>query len=256
MDFRSQVFSLDALSGVAADALLLVVGGEDAQKGLDPALRALLADALKAGDFEAKAGRSLYLHRPGRVKAARVLFVAAPAAGAKALRVAIASGIGQLKSLGVRHVAVAMAGGGAFSAEHAEAVVTAATDATYTYRDTKPSAPKPPPLSRVTVLCNKSDAKAVQHGVRRGGAVAAGVSLARACANRPGNHCTPTYLAEQARKLGKEHGLKVEVFDRKAVEKIGMGSFLAVAQGSHEPLRFIVASRLTPYSRPHRAKTP
>jgi leucyl aminopeptidase len=31
------------------------------------------------------------------------------------------------------------------------------------------------------------------------------------------------------------------VLDRKAVEKIGMGSFLAVAQGSDEPLRFIVA---------------
>ena len=60
-------------------------------------------------------------------------------------------------------------------------------------------------------------------------------------ANRPGNHCTPTYLAEQARKLGKDHDLKVEVLDRKDCEKLGMGSFLSVAQGSDEPPRFIVA---------------
>ena len=69
---------------------------------------------------------------------------------------------------------------------------------------------------------------------------AAGTTLARECANRPGNHCTPTYLGEQAKRLGKEHGLKVEVLDRKDCEKLGMGSFLAVAQGSDEPLAFIV----------------
>jgi leucyl aminopeptidase len=78
-------------------------------------------------------------------------------------------------------------------------------------------------------------------GLARGRAIAAGVALARECANRPANHCTPTWLGEQAKKLGKSHGLKVEVMDRKAVEKLGMGSFLAVAQGSAEPLRFIVA---------------
>ena len=84
-------------------------------------------------------------------------------------------------------------------------------------------------------------AKAVQSGLAVGEAIGAGVELARECANRPGNHCTPTFLAEQAKKLAKDHGLKVEVLDRKAVEKLGMGSFLAVAQGSDEPLRFIVA---------------
>jgi leucyl aminopeptidase len=65
--------------------------------------------------------------------------------------------------------------------------------------------------------------------------------LARECANLPGNHCTPTYLADTAKSLGKEFGLKVEVLERKDCEKLGMGSFLAVARGSAEPLKFIVA---------------
>jgi leucyl aminopeptidase len=71
--------------------------------------------------------------------------------------------------------------------------------------------------------------------------VAAGVALARENANRPGNHCTPTHLAAEARRLAKAHDLEVEVLDRKDVEKLGMGCFLAVAQGSKEPLKFIVA---------------
>jgi leucyl aminopeptidase len=66
------------------------------------------------------------------------------------------------------------------------------------------------------------------------------VLLARECANRPGNHATPSFLASEAKKLGKQFGFKVEVFDRKDIEKLGMGSFLAVAQGSEEPPRFIV----------------
>lgn len=48
-------------------------------------------------------------------------------------------------------------------------------------------------------------------------------------------------MGGQVKALGKSHGLKVEVLDQKAVEKLGMGSFLAVAKGSTEPLRFIVA---------------
>jgi leucyl aminopeptidase len=48
-------------------------------------------------------------------------------------------------------------------------------------------------------------------------------------------------LADVAKGLAKSHGLKVQVLERKDVEKLGMGSFLSVAQGSDEPLKFIVA---------------
>ncbi|MFZ2989713.1 leucyl aminopeptidase, partial [Ideonella sp.] len=70
--------------------------------------------------------------------------------------------------------------------------------------------------------------------------IAAGITLARECANRPANVCTPTYLGEEAKRLGEEFGFAVQVLDRKAVEKLGMGSFLSVSRGSEEPLRFIV----------------
>ncbi len=239
MELRSQVLAAEALSQVAADALVLVLRVEQ-PAGLDSALAALLADALAAGDLKLKAGRTLYLHRPAGVKAARVVFSAAPAPGPKSFRAAVVAALAQLKPLGARHVAVALAGGDALTAAHAEAVAAAAHDAAYVYRHTKPSAPKAPALARVTALGAKAEAKALQQGLARGAAIAAGVTLARECANRPGNHCTPRWLGEQARKLGREFGLKVQVLDRSAIEKAGMGAFLAVTQGSHEPPRFIV----------------
>jgi leucyl aminopeptidase len=241
MDFRHQIASPSALASVVADALIVVVAGDAVDASLDPQLAAVLKDAVTAGDFQLKAGRTLYLHRSEGIKAPRVVFSAAPAGTVKAFKAALQSGLGVLKSGGAKHVAIAQLGGAGVTAAHAEALVAAAHEASYVYRHTKPSAPKAPAFAKFTLLCAKAEIRAAQEGFARGQAVANGVALARECANRPGNHCTPTFLAEQAKKLGKEYGLKVEVLDRKAVEKLGMGAFLAVAQGSDEPLRFIVA---------------
>jgi leucyl aminopeptidase len=241
MDFRHQISAPDSLASLSCDALVLIVTGEAADPTLAPPLAAALSDALAQGDLTLKAGKSIYLHRPAGIRAPRVVFAAAGGASAKAFKAAVATGINQVKGSGAKHVAIGYAGAGALTDAHAESVVAAARDATYVYRHTKPSAPVASTLNKVTLLCAKAEAKAVQQGLARGHAIGAGVTLARECANRPANHCTPTYLAEQAKKLGKDYGLKVEVLDRKACEKLGMGSFLSVAQGSDEPLRFIVA---------------
>jgi leucyl aminopeptidase len=245
MDFRHQISLPEAFAVTACDALVLVVNSEPADPTLNAPLAAplatALADALAAGDLTLKAGKTLYLHRPAGVRAARVVFAAAGANTVKAFKAAVVCGINQVKGSGARHVAVAFAHAGTLTDAHAEAVATAARECTYAYRHTKPSAPAESKLDKLTLLCGKADAKGVAHGLTRGQAVAAGVAFARECANRPANHCTPSYLAEQTKKLGKEYGFKVEVLDRKDCEKLGMGSFLAVAQGSTEPLRFIVA---------------
>ncbi len=241
MDFRYQVLGANALAGLTCDALVLIVTGDTVDGTLDAALGAALSDALAHDDLKLKAGKSIYLHRPADVRAPRVVFSVAGANTAKAFKAAVAIGIKQVKATGAKHVAVGLAGAGEIGAAHAEALVAAVSDSVYIYRHTKPSAPAPAAINKVTLLCSKAEAKVVQQGLQRGQAIAAGVNLAREFGNRPGNHCTPTYLAEQAKKLGKEYGLTVEVLDRKACEKIGMGSFLAVAQGSDEPLRFIVA---------------
>jgi leucyl aminopeptidase len=48
----------------------------------------------------------------------------------------------------------------------------------------------------------------------------------------PGNLCTPEFLAQTAREIGTRHGLVVTVQGRAEMEKLGMGSFLCVAQGA------------------------
>ncbi len=76
--------------------------------------------------------------------------------------------------------------------------------------------------------------------MERGRAIAGGVRLARDLGNMPGNICTPTYLAQQARKLQKRLGLKVSVLDENRMNRLGMGSLLSVSRGSREPAKLIV----------------
>jgi leucyl aminopeptidase len=244
MDFKTQVAPASGLGAVVADALLVVVAGSVVPADLDQSLASVLAAAVGNGDFACKAGSTLYVHGVHGAKVARVVFSATGDWSPKAFRKAVAAGVGVLKGGGAARVAVAVAGSAELGAEHGEALVGAVSDTLYVYRATKPSAPPASRLSSFSIVCSKAQSAAVGAGLRTGQAIAAGVELARECANRPGNHCTPTYLAQTARKLGKEHGLKVEVLDRKDVEKLGMGSFLAVAQGSAEPLKFIVARYL------------
>ena len=240
MDFSHKTASPSTYAAITADALLLIVSAEGAGPELDPRLLAMFNDAVSQGDLQLKAGKVLYLHRPAGLAVPRLVYSVSGASNAKAFRAALVAGLAALKGCGARHLAVGV-GNGELTAAMAEALVGAVADATYLYRHTKPSATDVSPLAMVTLLCGKDDGKAVQLGLQRGRAIASGVKLARECANLPGNHCTPTYLAEQAQKIGKDHDLKVQVLDRKDVEKLGMGSFLAVAQGSDEPLRFIVA---------------
>jgi leucyl aminopeptidase len=82
--------------------------------------------------------------------------------------------------------------------------------------------------------------KAVTAAIDRGTAVGEATNVARRLANEPANRMTPTLVAEAAKELAKESGVRIEVLDADRCRALGMGSFLSVAQGSHEPPRFIV----------------
>ncbi len=246
MEYRFVAADAAALSSFAADALVLVLAPEQASTRI-AALQTIINEATKAGDFALKSGRSLYLHRPAGLRVPRALIVVASAATAKGLKGALAKAIAALKDSGSAHIAVTLADawpqGEADAAELAQTLVTTVADATYVYRETKPSAPKAGPLKKLSWLGDAAAASAAKTGLARGEGLAEGITLARELGNRPGNLCTPSHLAAQAKALGRSHKhIGVQVLERPALEKLGMGSFLSVSNGSDEPPKFIVLS--------------
>ncbi|MDZ7858577.1 leucyl aminopeptidase [Sphaerotilus sp.] len=241
MDVQTLTAATQDYSKLVTDALVVIVPAEAGGWRLPAAVRKLVDDAVAQGDLALKAGRSLYLHRPAGLKAPRLVVAVAADGSGKAWRKALGTAFGHLKSSGAERAALVWAGAGEPDAAMAESAACLAQEAVYVYRHTKPSAAEAPKWVRLDLVCGEAARADADAGLARGRAIAAGSTLAREVANRPGNHCTPSMLADHARTLAKEQpGLKVEVLDRKDIEKLGMGAFLAVAQGSEEPPRFIV----------------
>jgi leucyl aminopeptidase len=240
MDVRTVLTSLEDLASSAVEALVLLLPAERTQWALPDALARPVDEAVSAGDLALKAGKSLYFHRPAGLKAKRLLVVVTGDAAPKSLRNAFAGVVAALRQGGAKAATLAWGGQEPLTAAAAELLVRSVDEALYSYRHTK-SAPAPEvTLQRLNLATDKAGQAALKEGLRRGEAIAAGIAVAREAANRPGNFCTPTWLADEAKRLAREQGLSVQVLERPALEKLGMGAFLAVAKGSDEPPKFIV----------------
>lgn len=72
--------------------------------------------------------------------------------------------------------------------------------------------------------------------------IAEATNWARDLVNEPPGTMTPAILAEQAKHMAKDVGLEITIFDRKKIEELKMGMFLAVARGSVEEPRLVKLS--------------
>ena len=238
MDFELKTLTRARICTEKCDALVVIVAQEAQTEvpGDDP-ISQLIALALKSGDFEAKLGKQLASYRTTGVAAPRLVVVGAGDGSPKNVRTAVLAVMSGLKNANIERVVLSLAALKSPSPEVVRAAVIACGDASYVYSATKPSAPAST-VQLMTVAVASS--LRAQFGFDKGVALVKGISLAKEWGNRPANHATPPMLAAAAKELGKLPKIKVDIFGPKEVEKLGMGSFIAVARGSSEPLRFIV----------------
>ena len=98
-----------------------------------------------------------------------------------------------------------------------------------------------PPLERTSIAAPRSHRATAAAGIATGQAVAVGVALTRDLGNLPGNVCTPSHLADQAKALAARHAkVTFKALDEARMKRLGMGSLLSVARGSREPPRLVV----------------
>ncbi|MGP3950985.1 leucyl aminopeptidase [Streptomyces sp. 7N604] len=98
---------------------------------------------------------------------------------------------------------------------------------------------KKEPLAEVVLLGGKPRDKAFKAAAERATALIAEVNRARDLVNTPSNDLNPTSFAAAAQDAAKEHGLKIEVLDDKALAKGGYGGLMGVGQGSANPPRLV-----------------
>ena len=233
MDFQLKTLTVAQAAAEKSDVLIVLVGSAPLT-AKDP-LSVLAASARKAGDLPDKAGKLLALYRPEDVVASRVVLAAIGDGKLASVRSGVVAAVNAVKAHGPKRVVVVFAQPADGAA--AACAVTAVADASYVYTTTKSKAE---PRSIRNVTLGVADSSAVDSAFNDARAIVNGIELAKEWGNRPANHATPTLLGEAAKGLAKLPNIKCEVLGPKEVEKLGMGSFAAVAQGSAEPLRFIV----------------
>ncbi|HZD19080.1 MAG TPA: leucyl aminopeptidase [Burkholderiales bacterium] len=242
-------FSIKTLSPETAETGCIVLGVY-ADKELTASARRVdqrSKGALRAAlaDLSGKVGSTLLLRALPEVAAERVLLVSLGAQsefGETQYREAVRAAANALRELAAKDAALFLVDLKAndrplsWNVRHA---VLSMRDAFYRFEELKSEKKATAPSLAKVTLPLSSNAQ-LEQALTEAEATADGTDLARTLGNLPSNICTPSYLAEQAKKLAREYKLEVEVFERRDIEKLGMGAFLAVTQASREPPKLIV----------------
>ncbi|MFF6774831.1 leucyl aminopeptidase [Streptomyces sp. NPDC012637] len=231
-------------------ALTIAPGAEVVDQAFDGGLAAVL-ETLGASGAE---GEATKLPSPAGLKAPVVLAVglgSAPedgeAYGTEALR--RAAGTAARALTGSKKAAFALP---IASPEGAAAIAEGALLGAYAYtayQENGQGGKKP--LAEVALLGAKPRDKAYKAAAERALAVAEEMNRARDLINQPPNDLTPAAFAAAVQAAGKEHGLKVQVLDEKALAKGGYGGILGVGIGSVNPPRLVRVA----YTHPKAEKT-
>ena len=214
-----------------------------AAQALDTASNGALARVIKRGDLDGKVGKVAMLYDVVGAAAERVLLVGLGAQGkakTKDMRAAMSAAMKALDACGAKEAVAFFLDEGVDYA--VQQVVIAANEVAFRTDDCKGKDNKSieHPIAKLTLASDDpANVKAASADLPTAKALASGMAFTKRLGNLPGNVATPTFLASEALKL-KKLGISVKVLERKDCAKLGMNTFLSVAQGSAQPPKFII----------------
>lgn len=109
------------------------------------------------------------------------------------------------------------------------------------------------PLAEIVLLGGKPRDKAYKAAVERAVAVSEELNRSRDLVNTPPNDLNPESFAAIAQAAAKEHGIKIQVLDDKALTKGGYGGILGVGSGSAATPRLVKLSYTSSKAKKHLA---
>ncbi|MBV1888680.1 MAG: leucyl aminopeptidase [Proteobacteria bacterium] len=215
--------------------------------GLDAEGLKIIKEVLATGDLQEKAGSTLSLRLVPGLQAKRLLLVSTGEKDLlteKEFRKLYAAILKELRNGLAKSATVSLAGIGVEGRSMdwlCKQLVVDAEYSDYQYDTTKRRSAVPALKQMTFLVDSRKQLNLAQSAIARGLAVGTGVNHARQLGNLPGNICTPTFLAKNARELArKSPKLTVKILDEKELKELKMGSMLSVSAGSAEPAKLIV----------------
>jgi leucyl aminopeptidase len=212
---------------------------------VDEALGGLLLDAARQEGFKGAAGSAFLFHTHGRVGAARVALIGLGNKQKVTLETfrklggAAARCAERIKAK--RVVIVLPEEGDARVPARVQAAAEGVHLAHYRFDRYLTKDKEARALDEVELSVTGTARRYNEEALERARAITEGVCLARDLVNEPAGILTPVEFAKRAQEWGKKHGLKVDVFDEKALERERMGLIVAVAAAAspYRPPRMV-----------------
>lgn len=206
---------------------------------LDKKFGSIISEFIKIDSFDFELGSSLVISLSKQNKIApafksvkRIILVGLGSSDpdSSKLRKAYASLLRAAKSSKAEKLAIWEASDSSLAAETSVLI-------NYEFTKYKKVDPKKSNLKELKLYDSKTSA-ALKKAVKKSVIIAESTCIARDLVWEPACAVTPSYLASEAKKI-KAKTIKVSVKEAAECKKLGMGAFLAVAQGGDEPPKFI-----------------
>ncbi len=225
-----------------------VFKGEKASDGLLKELNdlsgGLVAQVIKEEDFKGEVGETALIRivPNGKVKARSILLVGVgERTDYKTFAVAAVAG-GAARFLRKRNVkSFALAPRlGENALETAKCAMQGVVCSQYDIDKYKTSGKDKQEITNFVLYVADAKSGDLKDGLSQGEIIGDSMNFTRDLANEPPNILTPTEMANRAKKMAKETGLKCEILDEAKMTKLGMGSLMSVSIGSEQPAQMIV----------------
>ncbi|OGI00005.1 MAG: hypothetical protein A2Y25_02160 [Candidatus Melainabacteria bacterium GWF2_37_15] len=215
---------------------------------VDKALNNLISSyVIEKEEFKGKLNQMYVLHTYGKIPADKILIVGLGKSedfSLNKIREISSKVIKKVKSLKAKKVCTILHGAGTAGLEDyscARMIAEGAIIGNYSFdkyktKDKEEKEDKKEIETLEIVELDSSKLESINKGIETGKIIAEAVNFARNLINEPACVATPTKLAETALSI---QGIECKVLEKDEVEKMGMGSFLAVGRGSSEPPKFI-----------------
>ncbi len=249
MEYKAKTGHPEKLS---TDCLVITVSDprklSSAGELVDKASNGYLSGILRQGDMQGHTAQCLLLHNIPGVTAKRILLVGCGKQknfNEAVFNRVINGMISALSQSGARDAHICFADAGIknrdFDWHIRQAIILTSS---HQYRFEQMKSKKSVRSSRLVKLSfqvtSRGQLTKANIAIQQGAAIGAGMDLARDLGNLPGNICTPSYIARQARQLARgQKRLTVKVLEEADMRKLKMGSLLSVSAGSRQPAKLI-----------------
>jgi leucyl aminopeptidase len=216
-------------------------------KEVDKATHGFITKLIKQGAFSGKVGQTLPLYHLANANLDHVLLVGCgkinttTAIGFRKIIVGAIKAVNASKATEATCYLTELSVANQSPAWKVKQIAEASSEALYRFDLFKSEKEPETALKEIIIaIPDAKQQKACELALKQGQAIADGMTLTKNLANLPSNICTPTFLADQAKDLAKNNAaISVKILEEKAMQKLGMGAILAVAQGSAEDAKLI-----------------